>query len=323
MLVYDKCGSLRSPQPSTRHGKANREMTGKPNRKRGGARVSVFGKNSVNLSYGNSGSSGGDLTGAIGLHEGLERAGFTVNPTLKEFYEDDSRSGAKRAPNSDDLDSGGNQLIATAETPVSKYGDVRNSFADYSDAAIVVITRIGGEGFDLPRVMTGMEGANSDTDHYLQLDKNETEMLDMVCEEFDKVIVLLNIPATMEAGFLTDPDYYAYNANIDAAMYIGFPGKQGTLAIGDLLAGKATPSGHTVDVWAKSFKNDPTFVNFGDNNITDGDKYTAGMYYFVEYEESIYSGYRYYETRASGSFYAPRRSCVRSLIRRKYRYILY
>ena len=100
-------------------------------------------------------------------------------------------------------------------------------------------------------------------------------MLDMVCEEFDKVIVLLNIPATMEAGFLTDPDYYAYNANIDAAMYIGFPGKQGTLAIGDLLAGKATPSGHTVDVWAKNFKNDPTFVNFGDNNITDGDKYTA------------------------------------------------
>ena len=264
-----------------------------------GARVSVFGKNSVNLSYGNSGSSGGDLTGAIGLHEGLERAGFTVNPTLKEFYEDDSRSGAKRAPNSDDLDSGGNQLIATAETPVSKYGDVRNSFADYSDAAIVVITRIGGEGFDLPRVMTGMEGANSDTDHYLQLDKNETEMLDMVCEEFDKVIVLLNIPATMEAGFLTDPDYYAYNANIDAAMYIGFPGKQGTLAIGNLLAGKATPSGHTVDVWAKNFKNDPTFVNFGDNNITDGDKYTAGMYYFVEYEESIYSGYRYYETRAA------------------------
>lgn len=266
----------------------------------GGARVSIFGKNSINLSYGNSGSSGGDLTGSLSIYDGLEQAGFVCNPELKAFYEDNNRSGASREPNSEDLDSGGNQLIATAETPQSMYDDtVKASYDDYSDAAIVVITRIGGEGFDLPRVMTGMEGANADTDHYLQLDKNETELLDAVCSEFDKVIVLLNIPATMEAAFLTDPDYYAYNVNIDAALYIGFPGKQGTVAVGNILAGEVNPSGHTVDVWAKDFKKDPTFVNFGDCNIADGDKYTAGLYYFVEYEESIYYGYRYYETRSA------------------------
>ena len=265
-----------------------------------GARVSIFGKNSVNLSYGNSGSSGGDLTGALSIYDGLEQAGFECNPELKEFYEDDSRSGDKRAPNSDDLDTGGNQLIATAETPQSSYDDeVKGSYDDYSDAAIVVITRIGGEGFDLPRVMTGMEGANADTDHYLQLDKNETDMLNAVCAEFDKVVVLLNIPSSMEAAFLTDPDYYAYNENIDAALYMGFPGKQGTKAIGNILAGDVNPSGHTVDIWAKDFKKDPTFVNFGDCNIADGDKYTAGRYFFVEYEESIYYGYRYYETRSA------------------------
>lgn len=265
------------------------------------ARVSVFGKNSVNLSYGNSGSSGGDLTGALSIYDGLEQAGFECNPELKAFYEDTNRSGSPRPANSDDLDSGGNVLMPTAETPQSRYDDrVKSSYADYNDAAIVVITRIGGEGFDLPRVMTGMEGANADTDHYLQLDKNETDLLNAVCSAgFEKVVVLLNIPATMEAAFLTDPDYYAYNENIDAALYIGFPGKQGTIAVGNVLAGDVNPSGHTVDIWAKDFKKDPTFVNFGDCNINEGDKYTAGLYYFVEYEESIYYGYRYYETRSA------------------------
>ncbi|MBR1814217.1 MAG: glycoside hydrolase family 3 protein [Lachnospiraceae bacterium] len=264
-----------------------------------GAKVSVFGKNSVNLSYGNSGSSGGNLDGAITLHEGLKQAGFEVNPTLTAFYEDDSKSGSKRKPNSSDLDSGGNQMIATAETPQSRYTDaVKDSYKDYADAAIVVITRIGGEGFDLPRTMKGMEGARNDDDHYLQLDQNETDLLKAVCEAgFSKVIVLLNIPSSMEAGFLTDPDYYAYQEGIDACLWMGFPGKQGTIAVGEILAGQVNPSGHTVDTWVKDFKENPVFVNFGDCNIPNGDKYDAGMYYFVDYEEGEYVGYRYYETR--------------------------
>ena len=264
-----------------------------------GSRVSVFGKNSVNLSYGNSGSSGGNLDDAVGLHSALEQAGFKVNPTLKSFYKNDSQSGSKRQPNSTDLDSGGNQMIATAETPQSKYTDaVKSSYQEYSDAAIVVFTRIGGEGFDLPRTMKGMEGARADDDHYLQLDQNETDLLQAVCEAgFKKVIVLLNIPSSMEAAFLTDPTYYAYQEGIDACLWMGFPGKMGTIAVGEILAGIVNPSGHTVDTWARDFKANPTFVNFGDNNIPNGDKYDAGMYYFVDYEEGEYVGYRYYETR--------------------------
>ncbi|MBQ8161725.1 MAG: glycoside hydrolase family 3 C-terminal domain-containing protein [Clostridia bacterium] len=264
-----------------------------------GAKVSVFGKNSVNLSYGNSGSSGGNLDDAVPLHEGLTRAGFQVNPTLKAFYENDSQSGAKRQPNSTDLDSGGNQMIATAETPQSRYTeDVKSSYKDYSDAAIVVFTRIGGEGFDLPRTMKGMAGARQDDDHYLQLDQNETDLLQAVCGAgFQKVIVLLNIPSSMEAAFLTDPGYYAYQESIDACLWMGFPGKMGTVAVGEILSGAVNPSGHTVDTWARDFKENPTYVNFGDNNIPDGDKYAPGMYYFVDYEEGEYVGYRYWETR--------------------------
>ena len=126
-----------------------------------GAKISVFGKNSVNLAYGGSGSGGFDTSNAVDLYTGLERAGYSVNPVLKAFYQDNGKSGPARKANSSDLDSGGNQMISTAETPQSKYTDaVKNSYKDYSDAALVVITRIGGEGFDLPRYQgsTGRRG---------------------------------------------------------------------------------------------------------------------------------------------------------------------
>ncbi len=272
------------------------------------AKVSVFGKNSVNLSYGSSGSSGGDISDAKTLYDGLAEAEFECNPTLKAFYEDTKRSGPVREANSSDLDTGDSVMVATAETPQSRYtDDVKNSYAQYNDAAIVVITRIGGEGWDLPRTMKGMEGARKDDDHYLQLDQNETDLLKAVCEaDFEHVIVLLNIPSTMEAGFLTDPDYYAYQSKIDACLWMGFPGREGTVAIGRILSGEVNPSGHTADTWGADFTKDPTYRNFGDNNVAGGDKYnnvvnpeTGINYYFVDYEEGVYVGYRYYETRAA------------------------
>lgn len=273
-----------------------------------GAKVSVFGKNSVNLSYGNSGSSGGNISDAKTLYDGLAEADFECNPTLKAFYEDTKLSGPVREANSSDLDSGDTVMVATAETPQSKYTEeVKNSYAEYNDAAIVVITRIGGEGWDLPRSMKGMEGARKDDDHYLQLDQNETDLLKAVCEAgFERVIVLLNTPSSMEAGFLTDPDYYAYQSKIDACLWMGFPGREGTVAVGRILNGDVNPSGHTVDTWAADFKKDPTFQNFGDNNVAGGDMYntvtnpeTGLNFYFVDYEEGVYVGYRYYETRAA------------------------
>lgn len=264
-----------------------------------GARISVFSKNSVNLSYGGSGSGGFDTSNNKNLYESLNDAGFITNPTLKNFYES-SQSGPVRTANSSDLDNGDNQRIAAAETPQSKYTDaVRNSYADYSDAALVVITRIGGEGFDLPRYQGDSEGAVSADSHYLELDQNEIDLLTAVTDgTFKRVVVVFNTPSSFEATFLKDSAYAAFADKIDAAVWIGFTGSNGITALGEILNGDVNPSGRLVDTWAADFTKNPSFVNFGTGCLPDTtDKYDGGMYYSVDYEEGIYVGYRYYETR--------------------------
>lgn len=264
-----------------------------------GARISVFSKNSVNLSYGGSGSGGFDTSNNKDLYESLNDAGFVTNPTLKRFYES-SQSGPVRTANSSDLDNGDNQKIATAETPQSKYTDaVRNSYADYSDAALVVITRIGGEGFDLPRYQGDSEGTVSADSHYLELDQNEIDLLTAVTDgTFKRVVVVFNTPSSFEATFLKDSAYAAFADKIDAAVWIGFTGSNGITALGEILNGDVNPSGRLVDTWAADFTKNPSFVNFGTGCLPDTtDKYDGGMYYSVDYEEGIYVGYRYYETR--------------------------
>lgn len=272
-----------------------------------GSKVTVFGKNSVNMVYGGSGSSGGNNTGAKNdLYQSLEEAGFSVNPVMKSFYESSS-SGSGRAGNP----SMGSVIygFSTGETPISSYGTTqRNSYSDYNDAAIVFISRIGGEGFDLPRTMstgsgsdTAVEGARSASDHYLQLDQNETDMIKEVCDNFDKVVLVLNTSAPIELGFLDDPDHYAYNDKIKACVWVGLPGNTGIMALGKVLDGEVNPSGHTTDTYARNFKDAPSYANFGNNNVNEGNAYLSGGsstgYYFVDYEEGIYVGYRYYETR--------------------------
>ena len=255
-------------------------------------RVSVFGKNSVNLVYGGSGSGGGDTTYAkTDLYTALTAAGIEYNPVLKDFYDDNARSGNGRDANSDDLDSGNTVSIATGETPKNKYtADVVASFAsDYRDAAIIVISRVGGEGFDLP--LTSANGAK----HYLALDDDERDMLDMVSKAgFTRVIALLNTLNIMETDFL---DTYG----VDACLWIGGPGSSGAHAVAKVLTGAVTPSGHTTDTWAKDFTKDPTYRNFSDRGVVNGDRYSVNgknqLYYFANYEESVYVGYRYYETR--------------------------
>lgn len=264
-----------------------------------GARISVFSKNSVNLSYGGSGSGGFDTSNNKNLYESLNDAGFVTNPTLKRFYES-SQSGSVRTANSSDLDNGDNQKIATAETPQSKYTDaVKNSYADYSDAALVVITRIGGEGFDLPRYQGDSEGAVSVDSHYLELDQNEIDLLTAVTDgTFKRVVVVFNTPSSFEATFLKDSAYAAFADKIDAAVWIGFTGSNGITALGEILNGDVNPSGRLGDTWAADFTKNPSFVNFGTGCLPDTtDKYDGGMYYSVDYEEGIYVGYRYYETR--------------------------
>ena len=288
-------------------------------------RISVFGKNSVNLAYGGSGSGGANTANVIDLYKALETAGYECNPTLKKFYDDTSKSGELRKGNSKNLDSGDTVVLSTAETPQDKYtSEVKNSYAEFSDAAVVVITRIGGEGFDLPRQMVGATGYRNEDDHFLQLDANEEDLLAAVCDAgFKKVVVVINSGSAMELGFLSETSPYVTRkgykidpAKIGGALWMGYPGETGTLALGNILNGAVNPSGRLVDTYATDFKADPTFRNFGDNLITakgkgedrtpGGDEYVFDVpanekpgvgYYFVDYEEGVYVGYRYYETR--------------------------
>ena len=269
-----------------------------------GAKVSVFGHNSVDLVLSGSGSGSGGSSGAKTIFDGLVAGGFEYNETLKEFYES-SAAGDKRSSNPA-LSEGSSSAptLDIGETPVERYTpEVKSSFKEYNDAAIVVISRIGGEGFDLPREQNvnngGLEGH-----HYLQLDKNEYDMLDMVTSRFDNVIVLLNTLTSFQLDFIAEyNNTVGYNQRIDAVMWIGGPGITGAEAIGSLLNGDITPSGKTTDIYARDFSKDPTWQNFGDNtqagqSAAFTESGSDATDYMVSYEEGVYVGYRYYETRA-------------------------
>ena len=269
-------------------------------------KVSVFGKNSVNLVVGGSGSGAGNITDLKTIYDSLGAADYDINPTLKGFYENSGQSGfgREKEPGMGTTPAG----IPTGETPQSSYSDsIKASYNQYNAAALVVISRMGGEGFDLPRSsgtsftasgVTGVTaGRESNTEHYLQLDKNERDLLAAVCSAgFDKVILIVNSSTSMELGFLDDGSF-----NIDGALWIGSPGGNGIMALGRVLNGTVNPSGRLVDTYARDFKLNPTWANFSNNNIADGNRYTFGgslsNAYYVEYEEGIYMGYRYYETR--------------------------
>ena len=268
-------------------------------------KVSVFGKNSVNLVYGGSGSGGGDNSQAATLFDGLEEAGIEYNPALREFYEG-SASGSGRS-NSPSLSEGMTEAptLDIGETPVSRYSsDLIGTFDDYGDAAIVVISRIGGEGFDLPRAQNTRNGG-IEGNHYLQLDQNEYDLLDMVTARFDKVVVVLNTLTSFQCDFIEEYNNIPSDPRIDAVLWIGGPGSTGARAFGRLLTGEANFSGRTVDLFARDFTKDPTWQNFGDNTqVNDGENGNAYMEgstattdYYVAYEEGVYIGYRYYETR--------------------------
>ncbi len=269
-----------------------------------GAKVSVFGHNSVDIVLSGSGSGSGGSSGAKTIFDGLEAGGFRYNETLKKFYESGA-AGAKRSTNP--VLSEGSSSAPTldiGETPVDKYtSEVKASFKEYNDAAIVVISRIGGEGFDLPREQNVKNGG-LENHHYLQLDKNEYDMLDMVTSRFDNVVVLLNTLTSFQLDFIAEyNNTVGYNQRIDSVVWIGGPGISGAEAIGSLLNGDVTPSGKTADIYARDFTKDPTWQNFGDNSqagqsaafTENGSDATD---YMVAYEEGVYVGYRYYETRA-------------------------
>lgn len=286
-----------------------------------GAKISVFGKNSVNLAYGGSGSGAFTVTDQTPtLYDSLEDAGFEYNKTLRDFYKSkESGSGRESSPK---MDNSRSTIpgFGTGETPQSSYTQaIKDSYKDYNDAALVVVSRIGGESFDLPRTMKDskgnpIDGAMDGQDHYLELDKNEQDMLVEACNNFETVILIVNSATSMELGFLDDivdndstlvEGMSEISSKIDGALWIGCPGYSGINALGRVLNGSVNPSGHLIDTYQRDFTKDPTYENFADNLVNNGNMYLVSdgstpsvTEHYVDYEESIYVGYRYYETRA-------------------------
>lgn len=231
--------------------------------------------------------------------EGFESQGFHINPKTRALYENlfAVEGGANDANDSGKL----------LEADMSYYSkSVVSSFAAYNDAAIIFIARFGRENIDLKT--NNVDGHRDPDDHYLQLDDNELALVKLAKENFDKVIVIINSSNVMEVTELNAPKDTEYG--VDAILWVGGVGDQGTKAAAEILTGAVNPSGHTVDIWPADFKADPTWTNAGDmtqNKDEDGERMTSWMYYpdgsdtvysSVEFREGIYYGYRYYETKA-------------------------
>ena len=270
---------------------------------RQGSKVSVFGKNSVNPVFGGSGSTApSDSVIKKGIYDSLDAEGIEYNPDLKSFYENNSLSGRGRAEQYS-ATGGRGILFETGETPYSSYtARVLNSYRDYNDAALVVISRFGGENFDLPKV-----AADNENRHYLELDNNERDLIRNIGSSgiFNKIILLLNTSHNIDLGFLYErtnsSDYYDFGKYIDGVLLVGAPGANGFMALGEILSGKVNPSGHLTETMYTNYKNDPVWQNFGAFNGTYAYNYlkdgSSTEFYLTEYEENIYMGYRYYETR--------------------------
>lgn len=246
-----------------------------------GAKVNLFGYASVSPLYGGTGSGASDASANVDLVQGLINAGLEVNQELVDFYKN---SGVKRADQSGFTGSN----FTPAEVPASQYGDaLLQSAKSYSDTAVVMFSRIGGEGGDLPMDMHAAGYSETDDGRgYLELTQDEEDLLGLVkAQGFGKVVVLINSSHAMELGFLDEAD-------IDAALWIGGPGSRGMNAVGQILAGTVNPSGRLPDTYAYDHSTAPAYWNAGDFTYSNLDKRN-----YVEYAEGIYVGYRFYETR--------------------------
>lgn len=261
-----------------------------------GVPVNLFGYGSRDTVYGGSGSGSGDSTNNVTMAQGLQNAGFTVNQELVDFY-------AARFKERKGVGYTGNNFDVN-EPPVSDYSDALiQSAKDFSDVALVVISRLGGEGADLPMDMSATPGGDAGK-HYLELQQVEIDMLELVKANFGTVVVLLNSANAMELGFLEDED-------IDAALWLGCLGSTGCEAAGRVLSGTAAPSGRTTGTFAYAVESAPSYYHLGDYDYTNityvnespiaADK-EPDAYHYVDYAEGIYVGYRYYETAAADGY---------------------
>ena len=273
-------------------------------------KVNIFGSCAYGLLFSNGGSGSFQTDGrvsnfprtALKLEEALVQEGFEINDNLfnlvKNYYDGKKISVAHSdhkifcglntynypevAPTLDPINY--ELPVSAYETPFDALGGktVLEDAKEFSDTAIFAITRHGSEDHDM---------------NYkdLQLTSSELAAIDMLEENFEKVIILLNVPTVIEAEFLDDSE-------IDAAIFMGHPGLTGTKAIAEILAGKVNPSGHLVDTWPYSVKSAPSYQNFGNDTTLSYTSGAASGSKFTNYIEGIYVGYRYYVTAAKEGY---------------------
>ena len=268
-------------------------------------KLNIFGWESINPAYGGAGSGGiNDLYDIVSLNQGLENAGFSINQELVDFY---NNYGADNPEMSIQK-----QSWTLPEPPVDTYDDeLIESAKEYSDVAVVVLSRKAGEGHnDIPMdVKKAAYDNNSDEyddfpegEHYLQLSQTERDMVDMVCSNFDNVIVIYNGANQFELGFA---DEYP---QIKSVVWCPGTGNVGFNALGKVFSGEVNPSGQTPDTFIYDMTTAPwwnnaekiEYTNLADMAVEGMNAGTAQVYApaFTNYVEGIYVGYKYYETAA-------------------------
>ena len=268
-------------------------------------KLNIFGWESINPAYGGAGSGGiNDLYDIVSLNQGLENAGFSINQELVDFY---NNYGADNPEMSIQK-----QSWTLPEPPVDTYSDeLIKSAKEYSDVAVVVLSRKAGEGHnDIPMdVRKAAYDNNSDEyddfpegEHYLQLSQTERDMVDMVCSNFDNVIVIYNGANQFELGFV---DEYP---QIKSVVWCPGTGNVGFNALGKVFSGEVNPSGKTPDTFIYDMTTAPwwnnaektEYTNLADMAVEGMNAGTAQVYApaFTNYVEGIYVGYKYYETAA-------------------------
>lgn len=269
-----------------------------------GKKVNVFGWGSTNPVYGGTGS--GSMSKqykTVSLLDGMKQAGLKTNTELSKLYTDYRKDRPEVGMFAQDW--------TLPEVPAKQYSDKLVSDAkDFSDEAVVVLTRVGGEGADLPTDMKakGITYKNNSKDYddfqkgesFLQLSKTERDMIDLVTSNFKKVTLVYNGANTFQFDFLND------YPQIQSVVWCPPAGQTGFSALGEVLAGETNPSGKTSDTFLKDLTKSVSYNNFGKfeyTNMADkaakykgftGDDVTA-IPGFVNYSEGIYVGYKFYE----------------------------
>ena len=268
-----------------------------------GAKVSTLSVNSVNLTYGGTGSGNVDASKADNLKAALEKSGLTVNATLWDWYGSEEAQELMDAVSSGK--SAGESAVLAGQAPILEidpvnYPDnVKDSISEYGDAVIITFSRVGGEGYDCS--FPGYEG-NDNAQNYLELNANEVALLKYATAlkndgKISSIIVLINTSNAIEVDFLTNEEI-----SVDACLWVGGLGIAGTNAVADILAGNVNPSGSLVDTYYYNNLLNPAMINFvAQQYDLNGLNIPDAISTFMVYQEGIYVGYKYYETRFADS----------------------